>query len=69
MFSKEGMKNEVTFYIKKKKGSKSDLQVAVSGWENKVMDTECGEKVLKKMGPKGRILCINTSFLEMLNCL
>ena len=44
-FSKEGMKNEVTFYIKKKKGSKSDLQVAVSGWENKVMGTENVKKV------------------------
>ena len=43
--------------------------MAVSGWENKVMDTECDEKVLRKMDPKGRVLCINTSFLEMLNCL
>ena len=43
MFSKEGMKNEVT--LKKKKGSKSDLQVAVSGWENKVMGTESVKKV------------------------
>ena len=42
MFSKEGMKNEVTL---KKKGSKSDLQVAVSGWENKVMGTESVKKV------------------------
>ena len=45
VFSKEGMKNEVTFYKKKKRGSKSDLQVAVSGWENKVMGTESVKKV------------------------
>ena len=44
MFSKKGMKNEITFYIKKK-GSKSDLQVTVSGWENKVMGTESVKKV------------------------
>ena len=30
---------------KKKGGSKSDLQVAVSGWENKVMGTESVKKV------------------------
>ena len=45
VFSKEGMKNEVTFYKKKKGGSKSDLQVAVSGWENKVMGTESVKNV------------------------
>ena len=50
-------------------GSGSDLQVAVSGWENKVMGTESDKKVLWKVDPKGRVLCINTSFLEMLNCL
>ena len=49
-------------------GSGSDLQVAVSGWENKVMGTERDE-VLWEVDPKGRDLCINTSFLEMLNCL
>ena len=43
VFSKEGMRNEVTFY--EGKGSKSDLDVAVSGWENKVMDTESVKKV------------------------
>ena len=50
-------------------GSGSDLQVAVSGWENKVMGTESDKKVLWKVDPKGRVLCINTSFLVMLNCL
>ena len=45
VFSKKGMRNEVTFYKKKKKGSNSDLQVAVSGWENKVMGTESVKKV------------------------
>ena len=29
----------------KGKGSKSDLQVAVSGWENKVMGTESDKRV------------------------
>ena len=43
VFSKEGMRNEVTFY--EGKGSKSDLDVAVSGQENKVMDTESVKKV------------------------
>ena len=52
----------------KGKGSRSDLQVAVSGWENKVMGTE-SDKVSWEVDPKGRVLCINTSFLEMLNCL
>ena len=32
VFSKEGMRNKVTFYEGK---SKSDLQLAVPGWENK----------------------------------
>ena len=50
-------------------GSGSDLQVAVSGWENKVMGTEHDEKVSWEVDPKGRVLCINTSFLEMLSCL
>ena len=53
----------------KGKGSRSDLQVAVSGWENKVMGTESDKKVLWKVDPKRRVLCINTSFLEILNCL
>ena len=43
----------------KGEGSGSDLQVAVSGWENKVMGTECDEKVLWKVDAKGRVLCIN----------
>ena len=45
VFSKKGMRNEVTFYKKKKKRSKSDLQVAFSAWENKVMGTENVKKV------------------------
>ena len=56
-------------YFMKEKGSRSDLQGAVSGWENKVMGTESDKKVLWKVDPKGRVLCINTSFLEMSNCL
>ena len=44
VFSKEGMRNEVTFY--EGKVGKSDLEVAVSGWENKVMGTESDKKVL-----------------------
>ena len=30
------------------KGSRSDLQVALSEWENKVMGTESGKKVCAK---------------------
>ena len=56
-------------HFMKGEGSRSDLQVAVSGWENKVMDTERDEKVLWEVDPKGRVLCINTCFLEMLSCL
>ena len=52
----------------KRKGNRSDLQVAVSAWENKVMGTE-SDKVLWKVDAKGRVLCINTCFLEMLSCL
>ena len=53
----------------KGEGSGSDLQVAVSGWENKVMGTESGKNILWKVDPKGRVFCINTSFPEMLSCL
>ena len=56
-------------HFMKEKGSGSDLQGAVSGWENKVMGTESDKKVLWKVDPKGRDLGINTSFIEMLNCL
>jgi len=31
------------------------------------MGTESDKKFLWKVVPKGRVLCINTSFLEMLN--
>ena len=50
-------------------GSRSDLQVAVSGWENKVMGTESDKKVSWKVDPKGSVFFINKSFLEMLGCL
>ena len=33
-------------------GSGSDLQVAVSGWENKVMGTECDERFYGKWTPR-----------------
>jgi len=56
-------------HFMKGKGNWSDLQVAVSGWENKVMCTESGKNILWKVDPKGRVLCRNTSFLEMLSCL
>ena len=59
----------MNLHFMKGKGSRSDLQVTVSGWENKVMGTESDKKVLWKVDPKGRVLCINTSFLEMLSCL
>ena len=32
-------------HFMKGKGSRSDLQVAVAGWENKVMGTESDKKV------------------------
>ena len=32
-------------HFMKRKGSRSDLQVAVSGWENQVMGTECDKNV------------------------
>ena len=41
VFSKEGMKNEDTFYEEKR--SKSDLQLAVPGWKNKWV-----QKVIKR---------------------
>ena len=44
-------------HFMKGKGSRSDLQVAVSGWENKVMGEE-SDKVLCKLEPKGKVLCI-----------
>ena len=44
VFSKESMRNEITFY--EGKGSRPDLHVAVSGWGNKVMGTESDKKVL-----------------------
>ena len=40
VFSEEGMKNEVTSYEEKRK---SDLQLAVPGWENKRV-----QKVIKR---------------------
>ena len=43
-------------YFTKEKGSRSDLQGAVSGLENKVMGTESDKKVLWKVDPKGRVL-------------
>ena len=58
----------MTLHFVKGKGSRSDLQVAVSGWENKVMGIE-SDKVLWKVDPMGRILCINTSSIDMLCCL
>ena len=56
-------------HFMKGNGSRSDLQVAVSGWENKVMGKESDKKVSWKENPKGRVLFIKTSFLEMMSCL
>ena len=56
-------------HFMKGKGNRSDLQMAVSGQENKVMGTESDKNILWKVDAKGRVLCINTSFLEMLSCL
>ena len=35
--------------------SRSDLQVAVSGWVRKVMGTDSDKKILWKVDPKGRV--------------
>ena len=35
-------------HFMKRRGSKSDLQVAISGWENKVMDTQSDKKIFGK---------------------
>ena len=61
VFSKEVMRNEITLY--ERKGSKSDLPMAVSGWENKVMGTESDKEVSWKVDPKERALCIIQVFL------
>ena len=45
-------------HFMKGKGSRYDLQVAVSGCENQVMGTEI-DKVLWKVDTKGRVWCIN----------
>ena len=55
-------------HFMKERESRFDLQEEFSRRENKVMDTE-SDKVSWKVDPKGRVLCINTSFLEMLSCL
>ena len=44
------MRNEITLY--EKKGSGSDLQMAVSGQENKVMGTESDKKICGKQTPR-----------------
>ena len=52
VFSKKGMKMKLHFIKKKGGGSKSDLQVAISGWENRVVGTE-SDRVLWIVDPKG----------------
>ena len=42
-------------HFMKGKGSRSDLQVAVSGWENKLMSIESDKKAWWKVHPKGRV--------------
>ena len=56
-------------HFMKERGSRSDLQEEFSRWENKVMGIESDKKVSWKVDTKGRVLCVNTSFLEMLSCL
>ena len=56
VFSKEVMRNEITFY--EREGSKSELQMAVSGWENKVMGTESDKEVSWKVDPTKIVLYI-----------
>ena len=50
-------------YFIKKKGSRSGLQMTVSGWANSVMATE-SEEGLQKAGPKKRISCMVQVFLR-----
>ena len=40
-------------HFMKAKGSRSDLKVAISGWENREMSTESDKKVLWIVDPKG----------------
>ena len=44
-------------HFMKGKGGRSDLQVAVSGWENKVMGTQ-SDKIFWKLEPEKRLLCL-----------
>ena len=39
-------------HFMKGKASRSDLQVAVSGWENKVLGTESDKKICGKQTPR-----------------
>ena len=56
VFSKEVMRNEITFY--ERKGSKSELQMAASGWENKVTGSGSDKEVSWKVDPKKQVLFI-----------
>ena len=44
-------------HFMKGKGSRSDLQMAVSGWQNKVMGTEHDKKVFMESGPQKEEFC------------
>ena len=54
-------------HFMKGKGSRSDLTGDCFRMGEQ-MGTE-SDKVLWKLDPKGRVLCMNTSFFQMLNCL
>ena len=52
----------------KGKGSKSDLQVVASGWENKVMGTESDKKFCGKWTLRKVLCMVRTKFKINLIC-
>ena len=48
----------------KEKGSRTDLQVAVFEWENKMMDTESDTKRFVESGPREKSFIHATVFLR-----
>ena len=64
---KEGMWNEIAF--SEGKGSRSFLQVAVSGWEKQRNGYRKGSGGCRESGPPEKSVVPSTRFLERLNCL
>ena len=55
-------------HFMKGKGSKSDLQVVASGWENKVMGTESDKKFCGKWTLRKVLCMVRTKFKINLIC-